>query len=131
MSGHFILSCDCQRCVEIGPATHRWTKGYDISSARSVARSETLSDEQRWTGDGDYDFAPGHEQADLDGTNREFVRVEERAQFIRTTSLARYPLMGSVPRTCWAALHESDKEHYREWARNELQAERKRVRGLG
>jgi len=124
MSGHFVLSCDCARCCQVGPAEVRWTAGYDVSSARGIARSETLPEERRWTGDGEFDYAPGHEQAELDGTNREYVRVEERAMFIRVVRAGT----GLRP---WRELSEADREFYRELAREELLADRKRVRGLG
>jgi hypothetical protein len=128
MSGRFVLCCDCQRCQEIGPVTTVWTVVPDISSARGIARSEIKDEDKRWTGDGESDYAPGHEQAELDGTNRELVRVEERAQFIRTVTLDRLHVSRQQP---WQALSETDREHYLEMARNELQADRKRARGLG
>jgi hypothetical protein len=133
MSGHIVLSCDCTRCCEIGPGTTLHTAGWDISSARTIARSETRPDDQRWTGDGEFDYAPGHEQAERDGTNREFVRVEERAVLIRTVMLDRFPPVTYYfrCRPSWQELGENDKEYYRELARQELLADRKRVRGLG
>lgn len=131
MSGRFALSCDCLRCVETGPVAHRWTEGHDISSARGIARSESFPDEQRWTGDGESDYAPGHEQAELDGTNREFVRVEERAQVVRLALIERFSPLDFCHRRPWQSLTEQDKEWYRELARQELLADRKRVRRLG
>jgi hypothetical protein len=131
MSGRLVLCCDCQRCQDIGPVVTLWTFVYDISSARGIARSEVKDEDKRWTGDGESDYAPGHEQAELDGTNREFVRVEERAQLIRTVKLDDLPPPVPFLRQPWRQLREEDREYYRELARQELLADRKRVRGLG
>lgn len=131
MSGHFVLSCDCLRCREVGPPTYRWTSGHDLSSARTIARSEAFAESQRWTGDGEFDYAPGHEQAEMDGTNLESVLVEERAQVVRLNLLERFSPLEFLRRRSWQQLTEQDKEYYRELARQGLLADRKRVRGLG
>jgi hypothetical protein len=50
---------------------------------------------------------------------------------IRTVMLERFPPVTYSRRPSWQQLGENDKEWYREKARQELLADRKRVRGLG
>lgn len=124
MSAQIILKCDCLQCLA-GPPENRRTVTLDTSqawSARARVREEWRDDVAgRWTGDGDKDYAPGHEAAENEVEADKLALIEQRAQ-----DDYRYDRFShSKPEVPWEIAHNETRNHYRSHALRQLLREGK------